>query len=382
VRKLTATLAVVVVAAGAGILVSSEPTSAQSQSVNAFVEYVPIAQFGIDAQHTGRSPHRAPHAVPSIRWRVRARHRVFASPVTRDRGGVVFAGVDGGVHALDANGIEQWARLFDHEVFATPALWGQVVIVGRIGGRVSAIDSHGATAWEYTASEDVDAPIVVNGQNGYIASHGVTAISRDGHVRWTVAAPGHVFGAPGVTRDGAIVFAADVLGNLLAIRARDGEIVRRTAVGQRVYGGVLVLDDGGAVVGTRDGHVRAFGPDGAARWDFATHDEVHGTPALTRDGIVIIGSDDGGVYGLRATDGTQVFRTATSGRVRASAVIDSEGLILVGSEDDMLYAIEPTGAIAWRLSIGADIDDSVAIGADSTIYVGSDDAGLYALSNR
>jgi outer membrane protein assembly factor BamB len=357
-------------------------TSRAQSATQAYVEHVPIAQFGIDAQHTGRSPFRAPHTVPAIEWRVRARHRVFASPLARERGGCIFAGVDGGVHALDVNGVERWARLFDHEIFATPSLWGHLVLAGRVGGAVTAIDPRGNAAWEFAASEDVDAPIVVQGANAYVASHGVTALSRDGHVRWTATTPGHIVGAPGVTCDGNTVYAADVLGNLVAIRAESGEIVHRTAIGQRVYGGILVLDDGGVVLGTRDGHVRAFGPDGNARWDFATRDEIHGTPALSRDGVVVIGSDDGGVYGIRAQDGTQVFRTATSGRVRASAIFDNEGFVFIGSEDDTLYALEPNGTLAWRLSIGADIDDSVAIGGDSTVYVGSDDAGLYALSGR
>ena len=45
----------------------------------------------------------------------------------------------------------------------------------------------------------------------------------------------------------------------------------------------------------------------------------------------------------------------------------------------MLYALDPHGAVAWRFSIGADIDSSVAIASDGTIFVGSDDGGLYAL---
>lgn len=39
---------------------------------------------------------RGPHEEPVIVWRVRARHRVFASPVITREGWTVFAGVDGG----------------------------------------------------------------------------------------------------------------------------------------------------------------------------------------------------------------------------------------------------------------------------------------------
>ncbi|MEI8256691.1 MAG: PQQ-binding-like beta-propeller repeat protein [Deltaproteobacteria bacterium] len=210
----------------------------------------------------------------------------------------------------------------------------------------------------------------------------MTALDPTGHVRWTAPGSGHVFGAPAVSRDGATVYVADLLGSLAYLRASDGQVIRRVSVGSPVYGGVLVLEDGAVVVGARDGHVRAFGADGTARWDFATRDEVHSTPALMRDGTVVFGSDDGGIYGVRASNGTQAFRVATAGRVRSSASVDADGFVFVGSEDDMVYALDPHGAVAWRVSIGADVDSSPAITPQGWLVVGSDDAGLHALAPR
>ncbi len=351
----------------------SATLDAQSAAPNA------IAQFGGDAQHTGRSPFRGPHAQPSVRWRVRARHRVFASPIVTNDDGCVFAGVDGAVHLLDRNGVERWARLDDHDLFATPAAWGDLVLVGRVGGSVAALGARGEARWRVDAHDDVDAPIAVQGDFALVAAHGALALDRAGHTRWTVAMPGHVFGAPAISRDGASAYIADLLGNLFVVHTADGSVVRRIATGSPAYGGVLVLDDGTAVLGGRDGHVRSYDANGALRWDFTTRDEIHATPALGRDGTIVIGSDDGGIYGLHASDGTQAFRVATSGRVRSSARIDADGYVFVGSEDDMLYALDPHGAVAWRYSIGADVDSSVAIASDGTLFVGSDDAGLYAL---
>ncbi len=340
------------------------------------------SQFGGDAQHTGRSSRRGPHLEPTIAWRVRARHRVFASPVITSEGWTVFAGVDGGVHAVDERGIERWARLFDHEVFSTPAVWGPSVLVGRLGGALSALDARGRELWSYAAGDDIDAPVTLANDTAYVASRGVTALDSTGRVRWTAPGSGHVFGAPAVSRDGATVFVADLLGSLAFVRAADGQLIRRVNIGAPAYGGVLVLDDGAVVVGARDGHVRAFGADGVARWDFATRDEVHGTPALMRDGTVVFGSDDGGIYGVRATDGVLVFRVATAGRVRSSACVDADGFVFIGSEDDMVYALDPHGAVAWRVSIGADVDSSPVITPQGWLVVGSDDAGLHALAPR
>jgi outer membrane protein assembly factor BamB len=144
---------------------------------------------------------------------------------------------------------------------------------------------------------------------------------------------------------------------------------------------VLLLDDGSVVAGASDGHVRSFAADGSTRWDTATRDEVRSTPALSRDGqTVVVGSDDGGIYGLRVTDGTQMFRVATSGRVRSSARIDADGYAFIGSEDDMLYAIDARGTVAWTVNLGADIDTSALLLPGGALAVGCDDAALDLLA--
>jgi len=103
------------------------------------------------------------------------------------------------------------------------------------------------------------------------------------------------------------------------------------------------------VVGSDDGHLRCFNADRAPRWDVAvgsatTRVGIRGTPALGRDGTVIVGSEDGGIHGVRSADGTTVFDVATGGPVRSPARIDADGWIFVGSEDDSVW-----GAAARRI---------------------------------
>lgn len=340
-------------------------------------------QYGVDAQHTGRSSYRGPHAEPRVLWRVRAQHRVFSSPALTSDALIVFAGVDGGVHALDRQGIERWAFLAPGGVFASPAVWEGRTIVGYDGGAYAALDARGHPSWTYRTPEDADASPAL-GPDGtlYVATRALVALGPDGALRWSTALGEHVFGAPALSRDGATVYVADLAGELLYVCASDGHVERRVRVGAPVYGAPLVLEDGAVVVGAGDGRVRAFGPDGTLRWTFATHDEVRATAALGRDGTVIVGSDDGGIYGLRANDGTQVFRVATSGRVRAAARVDVDGYVFVGSEDDVLYALDPQGAVAWRVTLGADIDSAVLITPWGALAVGCDDAALYYLQAR
>lgn len=337
-------------------------------------------QFANDAQHTGRSHVRGPRRAPAIRWRVRSQRRVFASPSFDPNGRVVFSGIDGLVHAVDLDGVERWAFNAAHPVFATPASIPGFTLVAHDGGALVALDARGSTRWSVRTPEDADAPPAL-GPDGtvYLAAGLVHAINPDGTLRWSTPTQSHSFGAPALSPDGRSLYVTDVRGELLTLETARGAITRRTPLGAPAYGAPLVLGDGTVVVGSNDGHVRAFAPDGTRRWDAATRDEVRSTPALGTDGTIWVGSDDGGIYALNPTDGTVRIRVNTSGRVRASVRVDRDGYLYVGSEDDSLYALDPTGSIAWTLPLGADIDSSALLVRDGELAVGCDDGALYLI---
>ncbi len=83
--------------------------------------------------------------------------------------------------------------------------------------------------------------------------------------------------------------------------------------------------------------------------------------------------------GVRASDGTEVFRVATAYPVRGAARIDADGRIYIGGEDDTLRCLDGAGVVRWSVVLGADIDGTPAILTDGTLVVGTDDGALYAL---
>jgi outer membrane protein assembly factor BamB len=173
-------------------------------------------------------------------------------------------------------------------------------------------------------------------------------------------------------------------GGLDAFRATDGTARPRIPLPGAVHGGPLVLDDSAVVVAVSDGHVRCFNADGSPRWDSALEGSgrslgSRGTPALTREGLVVLGGEDGAVYGLRAADGLRVFRTQTFGPVRSSVRVDADGWLFVGSEDDRVYGLRPDGSVGWSVSVGADVDTSPAILPNGSLVVGADDGALHCL---
>jgi outer membrane protein assembly factor BamB len=343
-------------------------------------DFVEGVQFANDARHTGRSSFRGPRREPSIQWRVRARRRVYASPVRTSNGLIAFAGVDGTVHAVDLDGIERWAFSAPGCIFATPAWTGSYTIVGYGGGAFLAIDARGAPVWSVTVEEDADAsPTLGPGHLALLANRGVIAVdARTGEQRWRTRGA-RILGGVALTDDGAVVY-ADVEGALVWLRASDGTELRRATVGALVEGSPLVLDDQSVVVGAQDGHVRKFTAQGTLAWDVVLGGPVRTTPALGRDGAIIVGSDDLHVHALDVQTGARRWSVRTGGFIRASARIDRDGWIYIGSEDDRLLAIEPGGRVAWALSLGADIDSSALLVRDGVIAVGCDDGGLYLLS--
>jgi outer membrane protein assembly factor BamB len=336
------------------------------------------AQFAVDPQHTGRVNARGPHRAPTIRWRFRVKRRVYANPIATEDRTVLFAGVDGMVHAVSATGVELWARYLDGSVFATPAHGFGVTVFGH-GNAYTALDSRGNIRWNRVTVETADAPPLLVGSTAFIAVRGVSAVDvRDGAVRWDTNGP-RMLAAPSLTHAATSLVVGDVEGNVRWLDATTGRELRMFETHSQIDSSPLVLEDDSVVVGSEDGHVRKLSSTGTLVWNTALGGEIHSTPALGRDGSVLVTSDDYRLYAVDPATGTQRWSVRTGNVVRSSPMVDRDGWIFFGSEDDNVYAVDPSGHIAWTLMLGADIDSSPLLLSDGEMYIGCDDAALYSL---
>ncbi|TDF93780.1 PQQ-binding-like beta-propeller repeat protein [Paenibacillus piri] len=73
------------------------------------------------------------------------------------------------------------------------------------------------------------------------------------------------------------------------------------------------------------------------------------------------------------------WRLTTGAEIISSPAIGADGTVYVGSYDKKLYAIDKKGMKKWEFITGDKIASSPAVGTDGTIYVGSDDKKLYAI---
>ncbi len=101
-------------------------------------------------------------------------------------------------------------------------------------------------------------------------------------------------------------------------------------------------------------------------------------PAIGRNGIVYIGSNDGKLYALNS-DGTKKWEFITGEKINSSPTVGAEGTIYIGSDDNKLYAINQDGTKKWEFITGGGIETSPAIGTGETIFICSSGV-LYAIN--
>jgi serine/threonine-protein kinase len=131
-------------------------------------------------------------------------------------------------------------------------------------------------------------------------------------------------------------------------------------------GGWLLTQDGSGSAGTAL----------PQRWSFATEGGVFSSPAVEGK-LVVVGSRDRSVYGIDATNGTQLWKRPTGGIVFSSPFI-ANGRALVGSKDGYLYSLRlADGRVGWKKPIPTkyEIISSPTV-ADGLVFVGADK--LYA----
>jgi len=150
-------------------------------------------------------------------------------------------------------------------------------------------------------------------------------------------------------------------GVVYALDKRSGSVVWSFAMGGWVWGAPTLSMSGGTVyVASTDWTVVALEyQTGAVQWRSAPlGGELWGTPAVThwgilRTNIVVVGSLDGGVYGLDAADGKLLWREPyfTGGPITATPALSGDGTVVyVASSDTRLYSIETTTGLVKRFA--------------------------------
>jgi outer membrane protein assembly factor BamB len=154
--------------------------------------------------------------------------------------------------------------------------------------------------------------------------------------------------APAVTANAIYAAASD--GTLARLEPDTGRSVWRIAAGKPLSAGPGA-DATLVAVGTDKGEVLAFDPDGKPLWTAQITSEVL-SPPVVADGVVVVSSGDGRIFGIAAADGKTKWvhqRTNPPLTVRNTAGgLASRGGVFVGLPGGRLLAMDvQTGTIGW-----------------------------------
>jgi outer membrane protein assembly factor BamB len=154
--------------------------------------------------------------------------------------------------------------------------------------------------------------------------------------------------SPAVTSNA--IYAASSDGTLVRIDPDSGRTVWRISAGKPVSAGPGA-DDTLVVVATDKGDVLAFDPNGKPQWTARVSSEVIAPPVVS-EGVVVVPSGDGRIYGIAAADGKTKWVQQRSNpplTVRNTAGgVASRGGVFVGMPGGRLLAMDvQTGTIGW-----------------------------------
>ena len=101
------------------------------------------------------------------------------------------------------------------------------------------------------------------------------------------------------------------------------------------------------------------------------------------NGRVFVGTSDHGLYALRASNGSTIWRFETLGAVQSEPLYDEAlDVVYFGSNDGALYAVHAAdGRLAWRYESGAEVARRPVLSGESLYFANAAD-NLFAVDRR
>ncbi|HJV97249.1 MAG TPA: PQQ-binding-like beta-propeller repeat protein, partial [Albitalea sp.] len=186
-------------------------------------------------------------------------------------------------------------------------------------------------AWRIGLGGPIYAPAAVQGEMAYVGNADgvmVALDTRGGKVVWSFAAGRPIHGEATVTAD-AVFFAADN-GRLYRLDRASGKETWR-----------YELDDG---------RVARVLPNPFV-YDY---DHIAPRPVLA-DGVLYVGSADGGLHAVDAARGERIWRFASEGKVRSSAAVHGNTVVFGTLANHIHQLDRASGRERWRCEAGGPV---------------------------
>lgn len=296
----------------------------------------------------------------SLKWSFDAGDAIDSGGPVVDKNGTIYFGVQqpvSKVYALKSDGTEKWSYKTGSSVVAAPAIGEDgTVYIGSMDNKFYALNPDGTLRWSYKTGGYVTGHATID-YNGtiYVGSHdnNLYAFNPNGTLRWKFTAVARIKKhAPTIGKNGTIYIGTD-----------GGDP-------NKIYAINPIKREEGV----------DFPAEG--EWSIDVVAYINNTPAVSDDGTIYIGSDNGTYYTIKAInpDGTVKWDGALGDIITSSPAIGLDGTIYVGCQDNSIYAVNPDGTLKWSNDLGDEVNGSPSVAPDGTVYVGAWTTKFYALN--
>ena len=269
---------------------------------------------------------------------------------------------------------------------STPVIRGPHVYIAALDGYLYKLDKEtGKLIWKFKASGSFcdSYPVFKDGVIflGSYDHNFYTIDENTGEEIWRFKTGDKIFGSSGLLIDDLVIFTSKDF-YVYALDQKTSRIVWTFRTGGW-SASCPTEHQGNIIVSSSDGNLYYLTKEGKEMWRFKTGGNIFTqNPFCIHDGNVYFGSDDSNIYGVRLSDGSEVFRFKTGSVVDAVPII-KEGIMYIISDDHNFYVIDlSTGRVLWKFKTGEGRGGSKASIFDDKVVFGAADKNLYCLDTK
>jgi outer membrane protein assembly factor BamB len=245
------------------------------------------------------------------------------------------------VFAIDTNSGDQlWSLEINGDVFSSPCLAKDMIIIGSMNKNLLAIDSSiGYLKWTFEALGEIWSSPSFNGDSIFVGCDDgfLYCLNLDGKLKWKTKLNGKIRSSSPCLSEDNLIFIGTQNGSIYCLDQSDGMIRWDKQLTKPVLSSAAVLKDK-VFLGSSDRKIYCFDCDtGSKVWEFETGDRIWSSPAIAKNDMVLFfGSLDSHIYGLDIITGNQTWKFPTMNMIDSSPCI-ADNRLFFGGRDGILY---------------------------------------------
>ena len=324
-----------------------------------------------------------------VRWRRRLEGAVVPGPVIA-RGEAYVASNAGVLHAVSVStGRDRWrfdgGGSYGSDLSTAPLVRDDgVVLWPGPRHRLFALGSDGRLRWTLPGQaylltpvlDPVGGVLVVADQSGEISGYRLASDRRRPVRLWSRQLASPSYGNPAVAADGTIY---ETAGDALFALTRAGHLLWTVHTPAPIEVSPAIADHGIVVFGSNDRHEYGVDATGHVRWRVPIGNFTYSSPLALPGHRVIFGNHSGQMTLLDSDSGRRRSRDQVQGLLWTSAAVDGRGDVYFASRRGQIFGFDAAGRRLFDLNAGSTFDGYPALASDGTLLAGSDDGTLCAL---